>query len=126
MANEADVELENPLINYKNKGHDAILEGLDTVEGTICFKVKFIKNSGETETWFFKRDNFELVEKKVISKNAELENNIVDIFYGDYRILQGVNIPFKSETRMNGQNILTVTVKKIELNVPVPDTEFNP
>jgi hypothetical protein len=72
MMNEADVELESKFINYQQKGHQAILQGIDTVEGAPCFKVKFTLKNGGIETYYFKRSNFELVKKQAPSKNAEL------------------------------------------------------
>ena len=53
MANEADVELESPFINYQKKGHKTILEGKDTLGEIECYKVKFIRSNGEIETCFF-------------------------------------------------------------------------
>src|SRR5262249_36960107 len=52
MANEADVELESPLINYRKKGNSAILEGQDSVGNQACFKIRFIRNTGDTERYF--------------------------------------------------------------------------
>src|SRR6476659_6918825 len=40
MANESDVELESPFIDYQKKGHTVTLEGNDTVDNKICYKIK--------------------------------------------------------------------------------------
>jgi hypothetical protein len=125
MANEADVELESPFINYKNKGHQAILEGMDTVNSLKCFKVKFIRSNGETENYFFDSTNFELIKKRAVSKNAEMQNAMLNTLYSDYNEVNGVKIPYKSISKTDdGQMILTITIKKVEINVPVADTEF--
>jgi len=125
MANEADVELESPFINYRKKGHQAILEGIDTVGTTICFKMKFIRNNGETETYLFDSTNFALVKKRSVSKNAELQNAMLNTLYSDYNEVNGIKIPYKSISKTDdGQMILTITIKKVEINVPVPDSEF--
>jgi len=42
----AGVELEDALIDYRNKGHLAVLLGKDTVKGKSCFKVKFTRKMG--------------------------------------------------------------------------------
>ena len=125
MANEADVELESPFINYKKKGHQAILEGKDTVEGITCFKIKFIRSNGETETYFFDSNNFELVKKIAVSKNAEMQNAMLNTFYSDYQEVNGIKIPYRSISKTDdGQTILTIKIKKVEINIPIPDTEF--
>ena len=125
MANEADVELESPFINYKNKGHQAILEGKDTVNAISCFKLKFIRSNGEIETYYFDSTNFELVKKSAVSKNAEMENAMLNTFYSDYGEVKGVRIPYKAISKTDdGQTILSITVEKIEINTPIPDAEF--
>jgi len=126
MANESDVELESPLINYKKKGHNAVLEGQDTVQQQVCFKVKFIRNNGDTERYFFSMKNFELLKKEMISRNEELDNGMINIFYSDYREINGIRIPFKSVSKAGDQTILTVTVEKVNMNEPVSDDEFKP
>lgn len=126
MMNEADVELENPFINYEAKGHQAILEGLDTVQATDCFKIKFITSDADTSTYFFSKANYGLVKKQAISKNTELEKSLLDIFYTDYKIVDGINIPFIQTHKANGQTILTITIEKAEINRPIDDKEFRP
>jgi hypothetical protein len=126
MANEADVELESPLMDYKKKGHKAILEGIDTIQSILCFKIKFTKNNGETETYFFNTRSYELMMKSAVSKNEEMKNAIINTFYSDYRSASGLQVPFKSISKVNEQTILTVTIDKVELNAPVPDSIFQP
>ena len=126
MANENDVELESPLINYKKKGHHAFSEGLDTVENSACFKIKFISKDGDTAIYFFNNQNYELLMKSAVSKNAEMKNAMLDTYYSDYRAVSGIKIPFKSISKVNEQTILTVTIDKVELNAPVKEDIFDP
>ncbi|HKR04846.1 MAG TPA: hypothetical protein VJY62_09435 [Bacteroidia bacterium] len=126
MANEADVELESRLIDYKKKGHKAILEGNDTIQSISCFKIKFMKSDSEAETYFFNTGSYELMMKSAVSKNEEMKNAIINTFYSDYRSVNGLKIPFKSISKVNDQTILTVTIDKVELNVSVPDSIFKP
>lgn len=126
MMNEADVELESPFINYLQKGHVALLQGVDTVEGAACFKVLFTRRNGDSATYYFKQNNFELVKKQAPSKNTELEKNILDTYYRDYRTVVGITIPFIQESKNNNQPVLTITIKKISINRPIADAEFKP
>jgi hypothetical protein len=64
MANEADVELESPFINYQQKGCQATLDGTDTIGNTKCFKIKFVGSDGDTATYFFDSTNFALLKKR--------------------------------------------------------------
>jgi hypothetical protein len=125
MANEADVELESPFINYKVKGYRAIAEGVDTVSSTPCYKIKFTRSSGEAETYFFDTVHFALVKKIAASKNAEMQGAILNTFYTDYNEVHGIKIPYKSTSKTDdGQTILTITITKVEVNVPIDDKEF--
>jgi hypothetical protein len=126
MANEVDVELESPLINYGKKGFSAILEGRDSIQAAECFKIKFISRDHEEETYFFNILNYELIMKSAVSKNAEMEHAIINTFYSDYRSVKGVKIPFKMVSKVKEQTVLFVAIDKIDLNVPIADSAFEP
>ena len=126
MANENDVEFESPFINYHKKGHSVILEGKDTVNKKTCYKIMLIRNNGDTATCFFDSRNFALVKKQAVSKNTELNNSMLDIYYSDYRTTNGLKQPHKIICRSNGQDILIITVKEMKFNIPVADSLFKP
>ena len=126
MANEADVELESVLIDYQNKGHQASLEGKDTIQGNVCFNVKLIRKNGDIENYFFKDQTFELIMKKAESKNTELAGTPLNISYSDYHDVEGIKIPYQTVCESNGQMILTITVNKAMVNAPIDEKEFQP
>lgn len=126
MANEADVELESPLINYKEKGYGAVAEGSDTVNGKACFKIKFTRDNSDTQRYFFSTEDFELLKKKAVSKNEELGGSLIDIFYSDYREVNGIRMPFKIVSKSGDQTILTITIEKVNFNQRISNEEFNP
>ena len=126
MANEADVEIESPLINYKEKGHTAIFEGQDTVDRQQCFKIEFITHDGDTSRYFFSIANFELLKKQSISKNEELDSSLVDIFYSDYWEINGIRIAYNTVCKVGDQTILTITFDKVTFNQPISGDEFKP
>lgn len=126
MMNEADVELESPLINYNKKGSNAILEGIDSVNQQPCFRIRFIRNNSDTERYFFSTKNFELLKKQAISKNEEMGNIMLDIFYSDYRAINGIKMPFKTITMVGDQTILVIVIEKVDLNERVADDMFKP
>ncbi|HEY5824202.1 MAG TPA: hypothetical protein VIT44_07555 [Cyclobacteriaceae bacterium] len=126
LANEADVELEDAFINYKSKGHQAVLEGKENIESKECFKVKFMRKNGDIETYYFDTKTYALVQKNAISKNVEMEGALFNTTFSDYRNVKGIKIPFKAISKSNGQTILTITIDKVELNKPIADSEFQP
>lgn len=126
IANESDVALESPFINYKQKGHAIVLEGKDTVDNKPCFKIKLTRKGGDTETYFFDSNNFALLKKRAVSKNTEIDNSMLDIFYSDYQQSEGINTPHKITYTSNGQDILIITVDNVKLNEPISDVIFQP
>lgn len=126
MANEADVELVSALIDYNKKGHQAILEGVDSVQGSVCHKIKFIRKDGAIEQYYFNTANSELVMKVAVSKNVELQGALLSTYFSDYRSVDGIKIPFKMISDSDGQMILTVTLKSAELDLSVDDKIFQP
>ena len=126
MANEADVELENAFIDYKEKGYVATLEGKDSVGKIACYTIKLISNSNDTATYFFSTNDFSLLKKQAVAKNAELDNSLLDTYYSDYTTVEGIKFPFKMISKVGDQTILTITIKKMELNAAIPDSTFKP
>jgi hypothetical protein len=124
MANEAEVELEDAFINYRKKGHRALLEGIDTLDGKVCSKVKLIRQSGAEETYYFDASTGALIMKTCLSKNAELPGTMLDTSYSDYRDVGEIKIPFKIISRSGDQTILEVTVNKAEINSSIANSEF--
>lgn len=124
LANEADVELESPFINYIAKGHEVRLEGSDTASGLLCFKVILTRKNGETETYYFNQTDYSLVKKLAISKNTELDNAMLETYYSDYHTIRGLKIPFTAISKVNDQTILTITIKKAQVNVPLKTAFF--
>jgi hypothetical protein len=126
MANEADVELESPFINYREKGHTILMEGMDTIGNKTCYQIKLMQKNGDSATFFFDNKDFALVKKQAVAKNWELDNAMLDIVYSDYRLTSGIRMPHKITCSSNGQDILIIAVKSVKLNLPMADSIFKP
>ena len=126
MANEADVELQSALINYRDKGHHASLQGKETRDGVAYFKIRFTRENGDIENYYINALTSELTIKTAVAKNVELQGALLETTYSDYRKVGGVRIPFRSVSASDGQIILTITIDKAEINVPVDEKEFHP
>jgi hypothetical protein len=124
LANEADVELESPFIDYKLKGHQVTLGGQDTVDGNTCFKVLLIRKGGEEETYYFKEADYSLLKKVAVSKNTELNSDMLETTFTDYHTVHGLKIPYSAISKVKDQTILTITIKKAQVNVPLKASFF--
>ena len=47
-----------------------------------------------------------------------------DTYYSNYMMVEGIAVPAKIETKMNGQLMGTLIVDKVELNTDLSDTLF--
>ncbi|MFT3703519.1 MAG: hypothetical protein QM802_14240 [Agriterribacter sp.] len=126
IANESDVELESPFINYKQKGHTITLVGTDSADKKPCYKIKLTRKNGDVETYFFDKSDFALIKKQAVSKNTEMENAMLDIIYSDYKNEEGINTAHKIAYTTNGQDVLIITVEHIALNIAIPNSSFQP
>ena len=126
MANEADVELENPLIDYEAKGHQITFSGIDTLNGKIYYKVSMLKSDDQNETYFFDPADYSLQVKNSYAKNVELESAELTTYFSDYRSFHGVKVPCKQVSKIGDQTILTVIIKEVTLNPKVKDDAFGP
>src|SRR6187401_991967 len=84
MANESNVELLDMVVRSKIDGYTLTYAGKDSVKSHFCYRMKTV-NEADVETLYFDVDTYELVMKKTLSKNAELQKAPLKIYYSDYR-----------------------------------------
>lgn len=124
MANEADVELENSLINYEAKGHQITFAGTDTVAGKIYYKISILKSDDQNESYFFDTIDYSLQLKNTYAKNVELESAELTTYFSEYRYFHGLRIACKQVSKIGDQTILAVTIKEVVINPKIKDEEF--
>jgi hypothetical protein len=124
MANEADVELESPFINYREKGHTVRLEGIDTTVSHGAYKINLTRKNGDNETYFFNSKDFSLVKKMTLSTNDEMDKAPLDVEYSNYKLTGNIKTPHTIAHSTKGQPILKISVERVELNTPVNDSIF--
>ena len=93
-------ELDGPLVDYVAKGTRAESDGNEKVEGRDTYKLKLTLKSGDvTHVWV---DAQTFLEAKVEGQPRRLDgtNHPVEVYYRDYRNVDGLEIPFVLETRV--------------------------
>jgi outer membrane lipoprotein-sorting protein len=121
---QVDADIDGPLVDYAQKGHQAELLGHDSVEGTDCYKIKLRLKNGDVRTYYLDADSFlELkIETQTTIRGAVQEG---ETFFGDYEKVDGLYFPFAIEQGQKGDpNRVKLTVNKVELNVPLDDSLF--
>jgi hypothetical protein len=93
-------ELDGFLIDYAAKGTRVELDGMEKVEGRDAYKLKLTLKSGDvTHVWV---DSQTYLEAKVEGQPRRLDGTYhpVEVYYRDYRPVNGLQIPFVLETRV--------------------------
>jgi len=93
-------ELDGFLIDYAAKGTRVELDGIEKVEGHDAYKLKLTLKSGDvTHVWV---DSQTYLEAKVEGQPRRLDgtDHPVEVYYRDYRPVNGLKIPFVLETRV--------------------------
>ena len=96
----AEGELDGFLIDYAAKGTRVELVGAEKVENRDAYKLKLtLKNGDVTHVWV---DSQTFLEAKVQGQPRRLDgtDHPVEVYYRDYRTVDGLEIPFVLETRV--------------------------
>lgn len=108
-------ELDGPLVDYAAKGTRVELDGTEKVEDRDTYKLKLTLKSGDvTHVWV---DAQTFLESKVEGQPRRLDgtDHPVEVYYRDYRNVNGLEIPFVLETR-----VLPVTKTAMGRDTPFP------
>lgn len=108
-------ELDGPIVDYAAKGTRIELDGIEKVEDRDTYKLKLTLKSGEvTHVWV---DAKTFLEAKLEGQPRRLDgtDHPVEVYYRDYRNVNGLEIPFLLETR-----VLPVTKTLLGRDTPVP------
>jgi hypothetical protein len=96
----AQGELDGLLIDYAAKGTQVESAGTEKVEGRETYKLKITLRSGDVKhVWV---DSQTFLEAKVEGQSRRLDgtDHPVEVYYRDYRTVNGLQIPFVLETRV--------------------------
>lgn len=95
---QADVD--GPLVDYAAKGTLIELDGMEKVEDRDTYKVKLtMKNREAIHVWI---DAQTFLEAKIEGQPRRLDgaDHPVEVYFRDYRLVNGLQIPFVLETKV--------------------------
>jgi len=93
-------DLDGPLVDYAVKGTRVELAGEEQVEGRDTYKLKLTMNTGKTiQVWI---DAATFLEAKIEGQPRRMDgvDHPVEVYFRDYRKVDGLQIPFVLETRV--------------------------
>lgn len=122
---QLDSDFIGPLVDYKAKGNSVEFLGHDTVDGDDALRLKVTLKNGDVVYYYLDPDTYLEIRKET---QEFIRGAVKESFYdlGSYKPVSGVMFPFSitSGSKNNPDGGLTVTVDKIEVNVPIPASDF--
>lgn len=116
--------IEGDLWNWKEKGHKLVLAGTQELGGKQVYRLKLTKADGDIDEMYIDTQSFIL--KKMIRKTSINGSEVeIEIYYDDYRNIDGILLPFKIEQRFNNQTSMVINIKETKFNIEVDDIIFD-
>lgn len=122
IADEADFE--GPFIDYKAKGNQIEYVGKEEVEGKTAQKLKLTGKQGDVSYYLFDASTGLILKWQGMRKLGDKELPW-QTFFRDFREVNGLKYPFLVESgAVDSDQIQKIMATKIEVNIPIQDTEF--
>ena len=130
-------DLDGPLVDYAAKGTKIELAGIEKVEDRDNYKLKLTMKSGQAIHIWIDAETF--LETKIEGQPRRLDGQYhpVEVYYRDYRTVNGLRIPFVLETRVlplaqTGRGFRTtpvppekIVIDKVAVNPKLDDALFS-
>jgi len=121
-AASTQASLDGYLIDYAAKGTRIELEGTEKVENRDTYRLKLTLNGGQAiHVWI---DAQTFLETKIEGRPRRLDDILhpVEVYYRDYRAVNGLQIPFGLETRVLP---LSNPAAKFKSDAPMQNEKIN-
>jgi hypothetical protein len=117
--------LDGPLIDYAAKGNTVALEGVEVLQGHKAYHLSVHLSSGETDHVWIDAKTFLDLRYDRPSSGSLPASRPVSVVYGDYRSVDGVQIPSVLETGASTSGAPgRMTIDRIVVNAPLEDATF--
>ncbi len=116
-------DIEGDLYNWKKKGYDVTLEGTEKLDGADVYKIKLVKPSGDEYVFYLDKNKHIILKEdaKVNVQGTKVETNI---YFSDFRPVDGMTMPFNIQTKKDGQLFSQFIIEDIEVNQDIDDSLF--
>ena len=121
---EVQADMDGPLVDWKQKGHQVEYLGTEDMDGTEAHKLKVTLKNGDIQYRYLDPDYFLeiLVVNQTRRRGVETE---VETEMGNYEKVGGVYMPFAMESGpKGGQRGQKIIIEKAEANVDLDDALF--
>jgi hypothetical protein len=117
-------DFDGPLVDYAEKGNRIEYLGHDAVDGDDALRLKVTLKNGDIVYYYFDPDTFLEIRKETQQFiRGSVRERVIDL--GSYKPVDGVMYPFSiSEGPRSNPGAQVTTIRKIEVNVPMQDSDF--
>jgi len=117
-------ELDGFLIDYAAKGTSIASEGFEKVDGRDAYKLKLTLKDGQVRHVWVDAESF-LDVKIDGTRRLDGRPRPVATYLRDYRSVDGLMLPFKMETSVEGvRGAEDILIQQVELNPALSDVQF--
>ncbi len=120
-----DSDFDGALVDYQAKGNTVEYLGHDVVDGDDALRLKVTLKSGNIIYYYLDPDTYLEIRKETQEFiRGSIKENVSDL--GSYKAVNGVMYPFSiaSGPKNDPTQWQTVTVEKLEVNVPLESSDF--
>jgi hypothetical protein len=114
---------DNPFVKWKETGNVVELIGMENLNGTSVYNLKMTFKDKDVINYYLDAATFVIIDSKE-KKTVQGQMMEVETRYSDFREVNGVLNPFKTEVLYGGQTGQLFTTDKIEYNLPFDDEIF--
>ena len=117
-------DFDGPLVDYAAKGNTVEYLGHAEVDGDDALRLKVTLNNGDIIYYYLDPDTYLEIRKEIQQFiRGSVRERVVDL--GSYKAVDGVMYPFSiSEGPRNNPAAQATTIDKIEVNVPLQESDF--
>ena len=116
---QPELDAQDELVDYIEKGSSVELVGKDDVDGTECFKLVLTFKSGKTESLFLDPKSYHIIRQIAKQKANGQEMEITTNLSNYQKLPEGIVVAMSISLPFGELN-----VKKVEVNKPVDEAIF--
>ncbi|MGH9501032.1 MAG: hypothetical protein ACRD3L_17975 [Terriglobales bacterium] len=120
-----DSDFDGPMVNYKEKGNTVEYLGHDVVDGDDALRLKVTLKNGDVLYYYLDPDTYlEIRRESQEYIRGSVREGATEM--GSYKPVAGVMYPYSiaSGPKNDPTQWQTISVEKIEVNVPIDNSEF--
>jgi len=125
VSNMAEMaRIDNDLVNWEENGYSLEFIGKEVLDGNDVFRLKLTKTADDTYQFFIDSETY-LINKMVNYNDNAGKVAEGETILGDYRKINGIAVPFRTEVKYDGQTLMVNVLDKVEFDIELDESFFS-